>query len=79
MIWWNRIKNIWAWSAYNPTTNPPDELGFSWTSIKKAVNQKEINPKKLKSFLDIEPIQAHFIPRVKISPAEQIINEPDTV
>lgn len=33
-----RLKNLWAWSAYTPS-NPPQEMGFTWTGYKEPVSQ----------------------------------------
>lgn len=38
MILLNRLRNIWAWSAYHPSGNQPKDIGFTWTEWKKPVN-----------------------------------------
>lgn len=41
MILLKRLRNIWAWSAYHPSGNLPENVGFTWTDWKKSVNTPE--------------------------------------
>lgn len=34
----NRFKNLWAWSAYHPSDNQPENVGFTFTGFKKKFN-----------------------------------------
>lgn len=47
MILWNRIKNVWAWSAYHPNGNSPEEVGFTWTGWKKPQKAEFIMPNRV--------------------------------
>lgn len=70
MIWLTRLKNIWAWSAYHPSS-PPEEMGFSWAGFKKPEYPKNV----LVEGKVIKNQEAKFIRRMKEDPIKRLTQE----
>lgn len=35
-MFWQRIRNIWAWGAYKPDKKVANDMSFAWPSNKKS-------------------------------------------